>query len=81
MAPPVARVLLGIVLVTVGAIFYRRAETVTWFFEVLGAIGSKTRADEVEPAGWNVLLTKLLGAAGVVAGLFLIVVYGLGVIG
>jgi hypothetical protein len=81
MVPPVARVLLGIVLVAVGVVFYRRAETVTWFFEVIDAIGSKTRADEVEPAEWNVLLTKLLGAAGVVVGLFLIVVYGLAVVG
>ncbi|KAA9400089.1 hypothetical protein Har1130_00685 [Haloarcula sp. CBA1130] len=48
---------------------YRYAYGVTKFSEQLDAIGSTTRSSAVEPADWNVMLTKLAGAAGGVFGL------------
>ncbi|WP_191906092.1 MULTISPECIES: hypothetical protein [unclassified Haloarcula] len=52
-----------------GALMYRYAYGVTKFSEQLDAIGSTTRSSAVEPADWNVMLTKLAGAAGGVFGL------------
>ncbi|MUV50843.1 hypothetical protein ELS20_11830 [Haloarcula hispanica] len=43
---------------------YRYAYGITKFNEQLDAIGSTTRSSEVEPADWNVMLTKLVGAVG-----------------
>ncbi|MDS0259644.1 hypothetical protein NDI56_09595 [Haloarcula sp. S1CR25-12] len=51
-----------------GALSYRYAYQITRISEQLDAIGSTTRASEVEPAEWNVAVTKVLGAAGVVFG-------------
>lgn len=76
MVEPALRVALGVVFVVTGVIAYRYAYTLAWFSEQLDAIGSKTPADEVEPADWNVALTRYSGAAGVLVGLFFILVYG-----
>ncbi|WP_224333219.1 hypothetical protein [Haloprofundus halobius] len=54
---------LGILALPVGLAVYRYAYELTRFDEQMDAIGSKTRASDVEPAEWNVLLTKLFGAA------------------
>ncbi|WP_232686412.1 hypothetical protein [Halobacterium zhouii] len=60
----VAGVVLGLVLVAVGAGVVRYAYSLTKVEEQIDAIGSK-RSGDVEPAGWHVTLTKLFG--GVVA--------------
>jgi len=59
---------LGPMLAIGGGLSYRYAYELSRISEQLDAIGSTTRASEVEPAGWNVALTKLAGAAGVVFG-------------
>jgi len=56
-----------------GAVFpYKIAK----FGEMLDAIGSKRRSSEVEPAGWNVTLTRIGSLAMVLVG----VLFGAGVI-
>jgi hypothetical protein len=44
-----------------GAGMYRYAYEITRFQEQIDAIGSTTRSSEVEPADWNVALTKGIG--------------------
>jgi hypothetical protein len=56
-----------------GSGMYYYAEGLTRFSEQLDAIGSTTPIDEVEPAGWNVMLTRLVGALITFAGLALVV--------
>ncbi|MFU1780933.1 hypothetical protein ACM16X_06100 [Haloarcula japonica] len=70
--------LLGPLMTIGGALMYRYAYGITKFNEQLDAIGSTTRSSEVEPADWNVMLTKLVGAAGSIFGLiwFLTTVLG-----
>ncbi|AFK20234.1 hypothetical protein E6P09_14015 [Haloferax mediterranei ATCC 33500] len=63
-------VLFGLLAITGGVITYRYAYGITKFGEQLDAIGSKTHASEVEPAAWNVTLTKLMGLFFVALGLF-----------
>lgn len=65
-------VLGGIVLLALGAIEVRYARQLTRFGEQLDAIGSTTRASEVEPAEWNVWLTKIFGM--VIAGVGLVLI-------
>lgn len=65
-------VLGGIVLLALGAIEVRYARQLTRFGEQLDAIGSTTRASEVEPAEWNVWLTKIFGMVIAGVGLLLI---------
>ncbi|MDQ2073647.1 hypothetical protein ACODNH_09345 [Haloarcula sp. NS06] len=60
---------LGPLIAIGGALMYRYAYGVTKFNEQMDAIGSTTRSGEVEPADWNVVLTKLVGAAGSIFGL------------
>ncbi|WP_195156641.1 hypothetical protein [Haloarcula sp. CBA1127] len=69
---------LGPLMAIGGALMYRYAYGVTKFNEQLDAIGSTTRSSAVEPADWNVMLTKLVGAAGSIFGLiwFLATVLG-----
>ncbi len=55
---------LGPLITIGGALMYRYAYGITKFNEQLDAIGSTTRSSEVEPADWNVMLTKLVGAVG-----------------
>jgi hypothetical protein len=47
--------------VVFGAVGAKFARGVARFNEQLDAIGSTTPASEVEPAGWNVALTRLGG--------------------
>lgn len=54
----------------VGALFPR---AVARFGEQMDAIGSTTPADEVEPAEWNVVLTRILSAVFAAVGLGLLV--------
>jgi hypothetical protein len=54
-------VFFGLVLVVFGAVGAKFARGVARFNEQLDAIGSTTPASEVEPAGWNVALTRLGG--------------------
>ncbi|WP_188852513.1 hypothetical protein [Haloarcula argentinensis] len=69
---------LGPLIAIGGALMYRYAYGITKFNEQLDAIGSTTRSGEVEPADWNVMLTRVVGAAGSIFGLiwFLTAVLG-----
>ena len=60
---------LGLLMVVGGVVGFRFAYGFTKFSEQLDAIGSKTRAGEVEPAEWNVMLTKVASAIIAVIGL------------
>lgn len=60
---------LGPLIAIGGALMYRYAYGVTKFNEQLDAIGSTTRSSDVEPADWNVMLTKVVGVAGSIFGL------------
>ncbi|ELZ93970.1 hypothetical protein C440_10133 [Haloferax mucosum ATCC BAA-1512] len=66
----VQTVFFGVLSVFGGVVIYRHAYGFTKFSEQIDAIGSKTPADEVEPAEWNVMLTKLAGLFFVGLGLF-----------
>ncbi|MFB6206868.1 MAG: hypothetical protein ABEJ05_10130 [Haloglomus sp.] len=59
---------LGPVIALIGAGIYRFAYGIAKFDEQTDAIGSTTPSSEVEPAGWNVFLTKALGALVALAG-------------
>lgn len=59
---------LGPLLALVGGGMYRFAYGLSRFGEQMDAIGSTTPASEVEPADWNVMLTKLGGAAVALVG-------------
>ncbi len=59
---------LGPVVALAGAGIYRFAYGLAKFDEQTDAIGSKTRWSEVEPADWNVALTKGFGALVALAG-------------
>jgi len=63
-----AGLLYGPLLAIFGVISYRYAYALSKFGEQLDAIGSTTRSSQVEPADWNVLLTKLTGAGAAVFG-------------
>ncbi len=70
-------VLVGGILLAAGILGFRYAYEVSQFDERLDAIGSTTRWDEVEPAGWKVTLTRMLsfvvalvGASFFLSGLF-----------
>ena len=63
----------GLLALVGGPLMYYYAEGLTRFSEQLDAIGSTRPMEEVEPAGWNVLLTRLVGAVITVAGLALVV--------
>ncbi|WP_436906717.1 hypothetical protein [Halosimplex marinum] len=65
--------LVGLVVVAVGAVMVRYAYGISRFSEQLDAIGSTTPAHEVEPAAWNVALTKIGGGLVIAFGLYLIV--------
>ena len=43
------------------------------FNEAMDAIGSKRRSSEVEPADWNVTMTRLFGVGFALFGLFITV--------
>jgi hypothetical protein len=60
---------MGPFLVVIGVLSYYFAYPLSRFGEQLDAIGSKTRWSEVEPAEWNVWLTKLMAVGVAVAGL------------
>ena len=62
----------GVALLAVGLANYRYAYRITWFGEQLDAIGSTTQASEVEPAYWNVALTRFVGILAALTGLFLL---------
>jgi len=64
------RIIVGLLMSIGGAIVYRYARALTRFSEQIDAIGSTTDPAEVEPAGWNVFLTKALAAFFVLFGLF-----------
>jgi hypothetical protein len=66
---PATGLVLGPLLALVGAGIFKFAYGLTRFNEQLDAIGSTTRSSEVEPAGWNVALTRFVGAAIAVGGL------------
>jgi hypothetical protein len=59
---------LGPIVALVGGGIYRFAYGLARFDEQTDAIGSKTRWSEVEPADWNVALTKGFGALVALAG-------------
>lgn len=61
-----APTLLGLIVIGIGAVMIR-------FGERMDAIGSTTPTSEVEPAAWNVALTKIGGGLVVVFGLYTIV--------
>jgi hypothetical protein len=61
--------IMGPLLVVFGVLSYRFAYSISRFGEQLDAIGSKTRWAEVEPAEWNVWLTKVMAAGVAVAGI------------
>lgn len=51
----------GVVFLAIGLPGAVKPDMVTRFLEQLDAIGSKTSWDEVEPAEWNVTLTRFGG--------------------
>lgn len=61
---------MGIALIGVGAVIYRYAYAITRFSEQLDAIGSTRGVSNVEPATWNVILTKGLAALCFLLGSF-----------
>lgn len=65
--------ILGLPTIGIGALVFRYAYGFARFGEQLDAIGSTTSWDEVEPAGWNVLLTKLSGLLIVGFGLYIVI--------
>ncbi|WP_135365496.1 hypothetical protein [Halosimplex halophilum] len=68
-----ASTLLGLIVIGVGAVMVRYAYGISRFSEQLDAIGSTTPAHEVEPAAWNVALTKIGGGLAIAFGLYLVV--------
>ena len=70
MVEPV-RTVFGLSLVAIGILMYRHPYYLSRLGEQLDAIGSRTRVSEVEPAGWNVFLTKVIGGGIVLFGLLL----------
>lgn len=60
--------LLGPIIALVGGGMYRFAYGLSRAQEQLDAIGSTTPSSEVEPADWNVMLTKLVGVLVALAG-------------
>lgn len=63
------QVFVGLLMIVGGTIGYRYARPLTRFSEQIDAIGSTTDPSEVEPAGWNVFLTKAFAALFVLFGL------------
>lgn len=67
----------GILLTIQGVLMIWKAYELTRFSEQLDAIGSKRRASQVEPAEWNVTVTRRLGPFFVLFGLwFMSIGYG-----
>jgi len=64
---PFGGLFIGLPFIGGGALIFKYAYKITRFSEQWDAIGSKTRWGEVEPARWNVMLTK--GTGLLVAGL------------
>jgi len=60
---------LGLLLVGFGTVGVLRGRALTRFNEQVDAIGSTTPASEVEPAEWNVALTKIVSAIALLVGL------------
>lgn len=56
-----AGLVFGLILALLGAGMFRFAYGLTRFSEQLDSFGSTTPGSDVEPAGWNVALTKLFG--------------------
>lgn len=70
-------IIVGSIVLATGLLSYRYAYEITRLSERLDAIGSTTRWDEVEPAGWKVTLTRMfavviafLGSSFFLSGLF-----------
>jgi hypothetical protein len=61
----------GVLLVVGGAVVFRYARPLTRFSEQIDAIGSTTDPEDVEPAGWNVFLTKATAVFFALLGLYL----------
>ena len=64
------QIIVGFLMSIGGAVVYWYARALTRFSEQIDAIGSTTDPAEVEPAGWNVFLTKAFAAFFVLFGLF-----------
>jgi hypothetical protein len=62
----------GVFLMLIGGVSVKFARGMARFGEQLDAIGSKRRWSEVEPADWNVALTKIGGAVAFVIGLVML---------
>lgn len=60
--------LVGTIPIAIGVLVYRYAYRITKFAEQLDAIGSKTPLSSVEPAEWNVMLTKGIAVMLVIFG-------------
>jgi len=65
-------VIFGMFLMLIGGVSFKFAHGMARFGEQLDAIGSKRRWSEVEPADWNVALTKFGGALAFVIGLLML---------
>lgn len=65
---PATGLVLGPFVVVFGFGIFKFAYGLTRFNEQWDAIGSKTPASEVEPADWNVAITRFIGAAIAVGG-------------
>ena len=68
----IARLIAGIFLFVTGLIFTIFPYQTAWFQEQIDAIGSTRRAKDVEPADWNVQLTRVFGFVLVLLGASLI---------
>ena len=62
----------AVALLVVGLANYCFAYRIAWVGERLDAIGSTTPASEVEPAYWNVALTRFVGIVALLTGLFIV---------
>lgn len=62
----------AVLLIVANVLIYRYAYTVARFKEQVDAIGSKRSASEVEPAEWNVTLTKGTAVFGVLFSIYLL---------
>ena len=62
----------GLLVIVAGAAITYWGYEVTRISEQLDSIGSKTRMSEVEPAEWNVMLTRLIGVGIVFFGIIVL---------
>lgn len=63
----------GLLFVLLGAVAAVWPYRIAKFGEAMDAIGSKRRSSEVEPADWNVGLTRVFGIGMVLFGLLMTV--------